>query len=38
LNQLAKQDFFQKSLEQLFAEHPFEDSSPPFSMGTRRTR
>ncbi len=38
LNQLAKQDFFQKSLEQLFADHPFEDSSPPFSMGTRRTR
>lgn len=38
LNQLAKQEFFQKSLEQLFAEHPFADSSPPFSVGTRRTR
>ena len=33
LEQLGRQEFFQKSLEQLFAEHAFEDSRPPFAMG-----
>lgn len=35
LNLLAERDFFQKSLEQLFAEHPFDESRPPFSLGDR---
>ena len=36
LNRLGEQDFFQKNLEQLFAEHPFDESRPPFAMGERR--
>ena len=33
LEKLGQQEFFQKSLEQLFAEHEFDDSRPPFAMG-----
>lgn len=33
LRQLGGQDFFQKSVEQLFAEHPFDESRPPFTLG-----
>ena len=30
LNQLGKQALFQKSLEELLAEHPFDETTPPF--------
>ena len=36
LAKLGEQEFFQKNLEQLFAEHPFEESRPPFALGARR--
>ena len=36
LNRLGEQEFFQKNLEQLFEEHPFDESRPPFAMGERR--
>ncbi len=35
LNRLGDQPFFRKSLEELFAEHPFEESRPPFSLGQK---
>ena len=35
LDRLGEQEFFQKNLEQLFAEHPFDESRPPFAMGER---
>jgi membrane protein len=38
LDQLGHQKFFQKNLEQLFAEHEFDDSRPPFAMGERHSR
>jgi membrane protein len=31
-----EQEFFKKNLEQLFAEHPFEDTHPPFALGHGR--
>lgn len=34
--QLTRGAFFQKSIEQLFAEHPIEASRPPFAFGERR--
>ena len=33
LDRVAEQEFFQKSLEQLFADHEFDESKPPFAMG-----
>ena len=33
LDQMGEQKFFQKSLEQLFADHAFDESRPPFAMG-----
>lgn len=36
LNQLGDQEFFQKSIEQLFDDHPFDESRPPFALGERR--
>jgi len=35
LNQLGEREFFKKSLEQLFADHPFDESRPPFTLGER---
>jgi len=35
LARLGEQDFFRKSLEELFSEHPFEESRPPFARGER---
>jgi membrane protein len=35
LSQVGTSEFFQKSLDQLFAEHPFDESRPPFAMGER---
>lgn len=37
LNRIGEQPFFQKSLEVLFAEHPFDESSPPFTLRHRRS-
>ena len=36
LASVGQSDFFQKSLDQLFAEHPFDHSAPPFALGQRR--
>lgn len=36
LNKLAEHGFFQKTVDQLFDEHPFDESRPPFSMGEKR--
>lgn len=36
VGQLGEQEFFQKNLDQLCAEHPFEESRPPFALGARR--
>lgn len=36
LGQLGEQPFFKKSLEELFAEHPFDESRPPFTLGQKR--
>jgi membrane protein len=36
LGKLGEQAFFQKNLEQLFAEHAFDVSRPPFALGARR--
>ena len=36
VNRLGEQDFFQKNLEQLLDEHPFDESRPPFTMGEKR--
>jgi membrane protein len=35
LARLGEQEFFKKNLEQLFAEHSFDESRPPFSLGER---
>ena len=35
LGRLGENEFFQKSLEELFAAHPFDVSRPPFAMGER---
>jgi membrane protein len=32
---MGEEEFFQKTMEQLFAEHPFDESRPPFAFGTR---
>ncbi len=37
LKRLGEQEFFQKTLEELFDGHPFDESRPPFAMGERRT-
>ena len=37
-NRLGEDEFFQKSLEQLFTEHPFDESRPPFALGTSRKK
>ncbi|MSU23967.1 MAG: YihY/virulence factor BrkB family protein [Opitutus sp.] len=37
LARLGEQEFFKKNLEELFADHPFDESRPPFSLGERRT-
>ena len=36
LSHLGEQEFFKKTLEQLFDEHPFEESRPPFTRGQPR--
>ncbi len=36
LNRLGDQVFFRKSLEQLFSEHPFGESRPPFTLGQKQ--
>ena len=36
LNRLGDQEFFKKTVEELFESHPFEESRPPFAMGERR--
>ena len=36
LRRLGEQEFFQKTVEQLFEEHPFEESRPPFTLGQKR--
>jgi membrane protein len=36
LNRLGEQEFFQQTVEQLFENHPFEESRPPFAMGQQR--
>ncbi len=38
LDRASDQEFFKKSLEQLFAEHEFDDSRPPFAMGEKPRR
>lgn len=38
LNRLGEAEFFQKTVEQLFNEHPFEESRPPFALGAGRAR
>ena len=37
LNRIGEQPFFQKSLEALFTEHPFDESRPPFTLGQKRS-
>lgn len=37
-NRLADDEFFQKPLEQLFIEHPFDESRPPFALGASRKK
>jgi len=34
---LERQDFFAQTLDQLFAEHPFDESQPPFAFGDGTT-
>jgi membrane protein len=36
LASIGEQPFFRKNLEELFADHPFDESRPPFSLGERR--
>lgn len=36
LNRLGEQEFFQKTIEELFDQTPFEESRPPFTLGHRR--
>jgi membrane protein len=38
LNRLGEQEFFQKTVEQLFEQNPFEESRPPFAMGEHHGR
>ncbi len=38
LARLGEQEFFQKNLEQLFEEFPFDESRPPFALGERTKR
>jgi membrane protein len=38
LNRLGEQEFFQKNLEQLFEDHNFKESHPPFALGARRLK
>ena len=35
LASLAEQEFFKKTLDELFAENPFDESRPPFALGER---
>jgi membrane protein len=35
LARISEQEFFKKNLEELFADHPFDESRPPFSLGER---
>ena len=35
LAKLGEQEFFKKNLEELFADHPFDESCPPFALGER---
>ncbi|PTY00317.1 YihY/virulence factor BrkB family protein [Opitutus sp. ER46] len=35
LNRLSENELFQKSLDDLFAEYKFDDSRPPFTLGSR---
>jgi len=35
VERLGAQEFFQKNLDQLFAEHPFDESRPPFALGEK---
>jgi len=37
-NRLSEDEFFQKSLEELFIEYPFDESRPPFALGTSRKK
>jgi len=37
LDSISQQKFFQKNLEQLFTDHPFDESRPPFALGARHT-
>ena len=37
LNRIGEQPFFQKSLEALFTEHPFDESRPPVTRGPKRS-
>jgi hypothetical protein len=36
LNRIGEQEFFQKTVEELLAQHSFQESRPPFAMGQRR--
>ncbi|HVS51133.1 MAG TPA: YihY/virulence factor BrkB family protein [Opitutaceae bacterium] len=36
LRQIGEHAFFRKTLDELFAEHPFDESRPPFTLGQRR--
>lgn len=38
LAELGTTEFFQKTLDQLFAEHPFDESRPPFALGEQTSR
>jgi membrane protein len=38
LNKLGEVPFFQKTVDQLFDEHPFDESRPPFALGDHRKR
>ncbi len=38
LNKLSENEFFQKTVEELFNEHPFDESRPPFAMGAPRLK
>jgi membrane protein len=36
LEKIGEQPFFKRSLEELFADHPFDESRPPFALGQKR--
>jgi membrane protein len=38
LNKVGEQEFFQKTVEELFTQHPFNESRPPFATGAARLR